>query len=121
MLKQIDEKDLAAILAAAAHYPGGASRADIAKDLPQKLAPRTLQFRLRSLVEAGRLKPEYECRALKYHVQAAALAPGTALSEPAETASVIPVSRAGATSFGRSRHGSPWATIANSSTATGRM
>lgn len=96
MPKQIDEKDFAAILAAVALYPGGASRADIAKALPQKLAPRTLQFRLRSLVEAGRLKPEGESRAVKYHLLAAAAVVAPLTTAPEETAPAIPVSRAGA-------------------------
>jgi hypothetical protein len=73
MPRQIHEKDFAAILAAVARHPGGASRVDIAKALPQKLSPRTLQFRLRSLVEAGCLKPEGESRAVKYHLLAAAI------------------------------------------------
>src|SRR5271165_5337138 len=95
MPKQIDEKDFAAILAAVARYSGGASRADIAKALPQKLAPRTLQFRLRSLVQAGRLKPEGESRAVKYHLPAAVVA-APLTTAPEETAPAIPVSRAGA-------------------------
>ncbi len=56
MPKQIDEKDFAAILAAVERYAGGASRADIAEALEQKLLPRTLQFRLRSLVDPKHLR-----------------------------------------------------------------
>src|SRR5208282_1812683 len=94
--KQIAEEDFAEILAAVARHPGGARRADIAKSLSQELPPRTLQFRLRSLVQAGRLVPEGEGRAAKYLLPEAPAAPGTAAVKPVETAAVVPISTAGA-------------------------
>jgi len=74
--KRIAEEDIAEILAAVARHPGGARRADIAKSLPQELAQRTLQFRLRSLVQAGRLVPKVKagrrstfCRRRRPHLE----------------------------------------------------
>jgi len=55
-------------------HPEGASRAEIEKALRRKIPPRTLQFRLRSLVEEGRLVTEVQiarrdtaCRRLGQH------------------------------------------------------
>jgi hypothetical protein len=53
--KRIPEEDLEAILGVVEHHPGGASRMAIAETLTPKLASRTLQFRLKYLVDAGRL------------------------------------------------------------------
>jgi Fic family protein len=64
--KRIPEEALSAILASAQRHPGGASRVDIAETLMPKLAPRTLQFRLKHLVDVGRLVKEGEGRAAKY-------------------------------------------------------
>ena len=53
---------------------GSAGVQDIARALGQKIAPRTLQHRLKSLVAAGRLAPEGKGRATKYRVAEAAAA-----------------------------------------------
>lgn len=92
---RVGEGDIAAIIAAVRQYPSGAKRENIAAALTRKLAPRTLQFWLKKLVESGRLTSDGVKRAVKYHLPtAAAVAPGTTI--PEETAPVIPVSRAGA-------------------------
>ena len=98
MPKQIDEEDFAAILAVVERHPGGASRAEIARALLQELAPRTLQFRLRNLVRAGRLIPEGGGRAVKYRLPAAPAARGPIVEETAEEGAevVVPVSAKGA-------------------------
>src|ERR1035438_740492 len=94
---RVGEDDIAAIIAAVVRYPGGAGRETIAEAMPRKLAPRTLQFWLKNLVESGRLTSEGVKRAVKYHLPAAAgAAPGATPTEPAEAAAVVPVSGAGA-------------------------
>jgi hypothetical protein len=89
---RIGEGDITAIIAAVGRYPGGASRETIAEALPRKLAPRTLQFWLRNLVESGRLTSEGVKRAVKYHLPRAMVTPGTTI--PEEAMPVIPLSRA---------------------------
>src|ERR1700678_1638646 len=55
MAQRIPEDSLAAIEQAVARHPGGASLSDVAAALPEKLADRTLQYRLKHLVDKGRL------------------------------------------------------------------
>ena len=55
MAQRIPEESLAAIEQAVARHPGGASLSDVAAALPEKLADRTLQYRLKHLVDKGRL------------------------------------------------------------------
>jgi hypothetical protein len=64
--KRIPEEDLEAILGIVERHLGGASRMAIAETLTPKLASRTLQFRLKYLVDAGRLVKQGEGRAAKY-------------------------------------------------------
>ena len=92
---RVGEDDITAIITAVERYPSGASRETIAEALPRKLAPRTLQFWLKNLVESGRLTSQGVKRAVKYHLPAAAAAPGATSSEPPEAAGVVPVSGAG--------------------------
>lgn len=93
---RIGEDDIAAIIAAVERYPGGASRDNIVKALPRKLAPRTLQFWLKSLVESGRLTSEGIKKGARYHVPAA-LAPGATVPErETGAAAAVPVSPVGA-------------------------
>jgi alkylhydroperoxidase/carboxymuconolactone decarboxylase family protein YurZ len=92
---RVVEDDIAAIIAAVARYPGGAGRENIAEAMPRKLAPRTLQFWLKNLVESGRLTSEGVKRAVKYHLPAAP-PPDATPSEPAEAVAVVPDSGAGA-------------------------
>jgi hypothetical protein len=95
---RIEEADIAAIIAAVERHPSGASRENIVTALPRKLAPRTLQFWLKNLVESGRLTSEGAKRGTRYFLPtAAAPGPGTTVPE-AETgaAVVVPVSPVGA-------------------------
>ena len=94
MPKRIAEGDLSAILTAVERYPGGASRADIAEILTSELALRTLQFRLKYLVDAGRLVKKGEGRAAKYclrETQQGPIAVGDA-ARAGEELAVVPLS-----------------------------
>ena len=85
MPKRIPDKETTAILAAVERQSEGASRAEIEKALRRKIPPRTLQFRLRSLVEEGRLVTEGESRAVRYRLPAAGAALADATLKTAET------------------------------------
>jgi hypothetical protein len=87
MAQRIPEESLAAIEQAVAHHPGGASLSDVAAALPEKLADRTLQYRLKHLVDKGRLVKEGEGRRwTRYRVPAVAEAAPRALAEEAPKA-----------------------------------
>ena len=62
MPARISEESLTAIEKAVAQHPEGAGFGDIAEALPERLADRTLQYRLRYLVDKGRLVREGEGR-----------------------------------------------------------
>jgi len=87
MAQRIPEESLAAIEQAVARHPGGASLSDVAAALPEKLADRTLQYRLKHLVDKGRLVKEGEGRRwTRYRVPAVAVAAPRALAEEAPKA-----------------------------------
>ncbi|MGC1451194.1 MAG: hypothetical protein WA830_14290 [Candidatus Sulfotelmatobacter sp.] len=66
------EESLAAIEQAVAKHPDGASLSDVAEVLPERLADRTLQYRLKYLVDKGRLITDGEGRRwTRYRVPAA--------------------------------------------------
>ena len=88
MARPIPEADFQAIEAAVAQYAGGASAAQIAAALVSPGARRTLQYRLRALVDAGRLRLTGDGRAARYHLGA------EAISEP-EAADIVPLSPEG--------------------------
>lgn len=88
MARPIPEADLEAIEAAVAQHAGGASAAQIAAALANPGARRTLQYRLRALVDAGRLRLTGDGRAARYHLG------GEAIPEP-EAADVVPLSPEG--------------------------
>lgn len=67
MARPIPEADLQAIEAALAQFPDGASAAQITGALAEPGARRTLQYRLRALVDAGRLRFTGDGRAARYH------------------------------------------------------
>lgn len=88
MARPIPEADLEAIEAAVAQYAGGASAAQIAAALVNPGARRTLQYRIRALVDAGRLRLTGDGRAARYHLG------GEAISEP-EATDIVPLSPEG--------------------------
>jgi hypothetical protein len=93
---RVGEDDIAAIIAAVERYPGGADRETIAKAMPRKLAPRTLQFWLKNLVDDGRLRSEGVKRAVRYHVPTMTAARASVAETETEAAAVVPVSPVGA-------------------------
>jgi hypothetical protein len=87
MAQRIPEKSLEDIERAVARHPGGASLSDVAAALPEKLADRTLQYRLKHLVDKGRLIKDGEGRRwTRYRVPAVAEAAPRALAEEAPKA-----------------------------------
>jgi Fic/DOC family protein len=87
MAKRIPENALKAIEEAVRMRPNGADLGDIAAVLKPAVPKRTLQYRLKHLVDAGRLAKEGDDRWAKYRVPAAE-AEREAL--PAEKAAVTP-------------------------------
>jgi hypothetical protein len=80
--RRVPEADIAAILAAVQRHEGGASLGDVADALTLKLPDRTLQNRLKYLVDAGRLVKAGEGRRwIKYSLPATGA--GAASVEPA--------------------------------------
>lgn len=68
MAQQLKESDAAAILAAVSQHGGVAGQKEIAARLPDHLSERTLQFRLRRLVDEGRLLREGARRTARYRL-----------------------------------------------------
>lgn len=91
--RTISEEALSAILAAVQSHPEGMSRAEIAEALTSAVPPRTLQFRLRHLVDTGRLVQHGESRAARYSLPETQLRPATAARGAADEP-VIPLSAA---------------------------
>jgi hypothetical protein len=85
MPPRIPEESLAAIEQAVAKHPDGASLSDVAEALPERLADRTLQYRLKYLVDKGRLITDGEGRRwTRYRVPAAEAEPrALAVEKPA--------------------------------------
>jgi hypothetical protein len=91
MPARIPEQSLAAIEQAVAQHPDRASFGDVAAALPERLADRTLQYRLKYLVDKGRLIKEGKGRRwTRYKV------PPAAEAEPRAAAAEKPVSVAAA-------------------------
>ncbi|KUR75377.1 Fic family protein [Novosphingobium sp. Fuku2-ISO-50] len=88
MARLISEADLAAIEAAVGRHPGGASAAQIIESLAIPGAKRTLQYRLRALVNAGRLRLAGDGRAARYHL-------GTSAMVAPDATGIIPISPEG--------------------------
>src|SRR5216683_1717371 len=92
MPARIPEESLAAIEQAVAQHPDGASFGEVVAALPEQLADRTLQYRLKYLVDKGRLITEGEGRRwTRYRVPAPAEG-----AEPRAAAAKKPVSVAAA-------------------------
>ena len=66
MAKRILEQDLKTIEALVTAHPEGMSTQAIANALGQSIPRRTLQYRLKYLVDAGRLTPAGNKRSTKY-------------------------------------------------------
>ena len=81
MPKPVPEAELKAIEDALKAHPDGVSRAFIAKALGKKVSPRTLQSRLRYLVDHGRLTMEGQGRSVKYCLAASAPPAATTTQE----------------------------------------
>ena len=101
MAKQIPEKALGAIEEAVQRQPEGADLPHIAGALKPPVPKRTLQYRLRHLVDAGRLVKEGDDRWAKYRLpapKAEAAPPAPADTAPAaaaaEEAAALPLSAA---------------------------
>ena len=88
MARPIPEADLQAIEAAVAQFPDGASAAQITGALAEPGARRTLQYRLRALVDAGRLRLIGEGRAARYHH-------GDEIIAQPDPADIVPISPEG--------------------------
>ena len=76
MAKPIPEQELNAIEAVVSAHPGGIAIQDIQVELDEVIARRTLQYRLKHLVDEGRLAKEGNRRWAKYLLPAAAKRPG---------------------------------------------
>src|SRR5215475_7467387 len=85
MPARIPAASLAAIEEVVAQRPEGASFGEVAEALPERLADRTLQYRLKYLVDKGRLIKKGEGRWTRYHVPAPA---PTADAKPTAAAAV---------------------------------
>ena len=94
MARNIPEEELQAIEIAAQRYPDGVTARQIADALKFDLPLRTLQYRLKFLVERGRLVKVGEKRGVKYHLPAVT-ARDDGASELAEVDASVPVSRNG--------------------------
>jgi len=90
--RPIPETDLNAIEAAVAGQPDGASAAQIEGLLARPGARRTLQYRLRALVNAGRLRIEGEGRSARYVIRSQ---DGAVASAEADLAQIVPLSPGG--------------------------
>ena len=88
MARLIPEADLQAIEAAVAQFPDGASAAQITGALAEPGARRTLQYRLRALVDAGRLRLTGDGRSARYHH-------GDEIIAQPDPADIVPISPEG--------------------------
>jgi len=101
MAQQLKEQDAAAILEAVRQHGGTAGQKEIATTLRPPVAERTLQFRLRRLVDNGRLIREGARRTARYRLPATRVAlDPQASAEPKEkevsaAKPAIPLSAAG--------------------------
>ncbi len=94
MARNIPEEELQAIEIAAQPYPDGVTAKQIADALKFDLPLRTLQYRLKFLVEGGRLVKAGEKRGVKYRLPSVT-ARDDGPSERTEVDASVPVSRNG--------------------------
>lgn len=100
MAQQLDEKHAEAILKAIQEHGGIAGQKEIAGSLGSPVSERTLQLRLRRLVDEGRLVREGANKIARYRLPAALVTPeaawgGRGNAETAKRETVIPLSAAG--------------------------
>ncbi|MGB7354156.1 MAG: Fic family protein [Acidobacteriaceae bacterium] len=101
MAQRLVEKYAEAILKAIQEHGGTAGQKEIAGSLGSPVSERTLQLRLRRLVDAGRLVREGANKIARYRLPAILVTPESAAgrergaSESAEREAVIPLSAAG--------------------------
>ena len=93
MARRIPEKDLQAIIDVVTGHRGGLSAQQLHEELGKTVNMRTLQYRLKHLVENGRLVQEGEARAARYRIPAERETWGRG-EKPGEQP--IPISKAGA-------------------------
>ncbi|MDB5456131.1 MAG: hypothetical protein JWP92_1716 [Caulobacter sp.] len=92
MARPIPDRDLAAILDAVARHPEGASARRIEEALGGEGPRRTLQYRLRSLVDDGRLDLIGAGQAARYRLPG----PNASAAPPSdETTNIVPLSAGG--------------------------
>ena len=89
MAKQIPKEALETIEAVVAAHPQGMSLTEIAHTLEGVIPRRTLQYRLKYLVDKGRLASEGEKRGMKYRMAGVAARQNTATDAHADEAVVI--------------------------------
>jgi Fic family protein len=82
--RRIPEQELETIIAAVAHRPGGVNAREIADALGDKLPFRTLQYRIKLLVDDGRLTKDGEGRWATYRLPAVDRR-GTLIGGPAQS------------------------------------
>ena len=68
MARRIPEKDLQAIIDVVTGHRGGLSAQQLHEELGKTVNMRTLQYRLKHLVENGRLVREGKARATRYRI-----------------------------------------------------
>ncbi len=91
MPQRIPEEELHAIEAVVAAHPNGIGVQDIEDGLEEEIARRTLQYRLKHLVDEGRLVKEGKNRWVKYRIPAALTERESAAEE--ESVAQVPVSK----------------------------
>ena len=93
MAKPIPELELQAIEAVVSAYPEGIAIQGIQDELEQKTARRTLQYRLKHLVNGGRLAKEGNRRSARYRLPAAKRPAKAAEVPEEELAGKVPLSK----------------------------
>ncbi len=97
MAKRIPEQELQTIEAVVTSHPQGMSLVEIARTLAGDIPRRTLQYRLKYLVDKGRLVPEGEKRWMRYRVPETGAARQRAATDANahEAVATVPISPSG--------------------------
>jgi hypothetical protein len=95
MARQIAEEDLNAIVEVVRNHPAGVASPEIATSLQQAPPPRTLQYHLRLLVQAGRLIKTGTGRWTTYRLPDDAGAPPASAWAREGEGAIVPLSQAG--------------------------